>query len=248
VFAKGVIKREDVFIVSKLWNTNHGKEHVLPALRKTLEDLQLSYLDLYLVHHPAAWEHTGIPPANNQPKDESGLHKWAKVSLEETWKAMEALVPTGLVKAIGVSNYSIPLLTDLHAYANIMPAVNQVEIQPYCARPILVEQSARWGVHTTAYSALGSNTSGAKGPLHSTVVGFIATKHSRSPAQVIIRWCVQRGISVLPKSTNIERIRQNLAVFDFTLSSDEMVQINAENKGTPLVSMFTYWNFDFFEV
>jgi aldehyde reductase len=132
-------KREDFFIVSKLWNTCHSKDNVKQACKKTLHDLKLSYLDLYLIHFPIAFEYGGLDLDPIIPKDDKGNIKLARVSIAETWKAMEELVDEGLVKSIGISNFSILQTQELLCSARIVPAVNQIELHPYYTREALIK-------------------------------------------------------------------------------------------------------------
>jgi len=239
VFDKGKIKREEVFITSRLWNTEHARDNVLPALKQTLADLQLSYLDLYLVHWPVAFEKTG----EVVPKDKSGGIVWAKTSIQETWQAMEELPKTGLVKAIGVSNFHIINLLDLLTYAKIKPAANQIEMQPYLYKPELLGLCAKHGIHVTAYSPFGSSEAGQHGPLHDHTLGHIAKQHKKTVAQVIVRWSTQHGVSVIPKSVKPARMQENLDVFGFALSDKEIEQIDKLNKDRSFCNMKDYWGF-----
>jgi diketogulonate reductase-like aldo/keto reductase len=197
------LKREDVFITSKLWNTYHKKEHVRKACEKTLKDLQLQYLDLYLIHWPIAFEPVSDElnsSSDIMKRDENGKAKLAKVSIQETWRAMEQLVDDGLVKSIGVSNFTIPLLHDLLSYARIKPAVNQVEYHPYYQQTTLLDYCRKEGVVLQGYSILGAGDKAA--PLFDETIKSIASKKKKSPAQVILRWAIQKGIVVLPKVSN----------------------------------------------
>ncbi|KAK4528751.1 hypothetical protein GAYE_SCF64G6697 [Galdieria yellowstonensis] len=241
LFSRGV-KRSDIFVTSKVWNTCHDPQRVVEACKQTLQDLRLDYLDLYLVHWPCNWEFTGLPiTADNWiPKDKDGNIKFSKVSLEQTWHAMEEVQKMGLVKSIGVSNYSIVNMLDLFSYCKIPPAVNQIEMHPYYARTDLLEFCKSRGVHVTAYSPLGS---GKHGPLQDETVAKIAKKHGRTPAQVLIRWCLQRGCSVIPKSVKKERIKENFDVL-FELSPQDMKELEALDKNIILNHQKEYWGFN----
>mmetsp|Transcript_21207 Transcript_21207/g.63526 ORF Transcript_21207/g.63526 Transcript_21207/m.63526 type:complete len:522 (-) Transcript_21207:302-1867(-) len=209
---EGIVPRDDLFITSKLWNTEHLPSRVIEACRRSLKALQLDYLDLYLVHWPASG-----PP-------EPGLvHKYTA-----TWSAMEELVSSGLVRSIGVSNLSVVKLDALFQECAIRPAVNQVEAHPYWRNDHLRAFCAARDVHMTAYSPLGSPDSAAmlgrsadlKGPMHDPVVTAVAERVGRSPAQVLLRWGVQRGTSVLPKSVHEERLASNLDIVGWELPED----------------------------
>ncbi|EME30405.1 aldo/keto reductase [Galdieria sulphuraria] len=241
IFSSGKVKRSDVFVTSKLWNTCHKKEHVIEACKQTLKDLQLDYLDLYLIHWPCAFEFAGLPitEENTIPKNKKGEIAFAKVPLQETWKAMEELQKQGLVKAIGVSNYRIVELLDLLSYCEIVPAVNQIEVHPYNQRKDLKEFCESRGIHVTAYSPLGS---GKEGPLQDSVVRSISEKLGKTPAQVLLAWGLQRGTSVIPKSVTPTRIKENLNC-TFKLDSEVVKQIDQLERGQVVCDMREYWGF-----
>lgn len=240
--AEGVCTREDLFIVSKLWNTYHGEEHVKPALEKTLGDLGLEYLDSYLIHFPIAQAfvpfETRYPPEwiydteISEPK-----MKMEPVPLYETWRAMEKLVELGLVRTIGVCNYNSGLLNDLMSYAVIKPSDLQIESHPYLTQEKLIRLAKGYGIDVTAFSPLGAMSyleldmaDEFESVLSQSVVVGIAKKHGKSPAQVVLRWGVQRGCNVISKSSKIERLKENMEIFDFSLSQQEMTDISALNK------------------
>jgi diketogulonate reductase-like aldo/keto reductase len=241
VFSSGTLQREDVFITSKLWNTQHHPDRVEAACRKTLHDLQLEYLDLYLIHWGLAFAHGGEsePVVDGEVQTEN-------VSLQETWQAMERLVEKGLVRSIGVSNYTAPMVLDLLHYARIKPVVNQIEIHPYNAQPELVSYCQKHDIQITAYSPLGSFGEGEK-PLTDPVVQQIAAAHGKTPAQVLIRWSIQRNLIVIPKSTKPERIDENSQVFDFELTDTEMLQLNKLNKNHRFVDPSGWWGVPYFK-
>lgn len=201
VLNEGVVKREQLFITSKLWNDDHERSHVKPALEKTLKDLGLEYIDLFLVHWPFTDQNTKelTPP------------------YRDTWEEMEKLVETGLAKNVGVSNMSIKKMQDLLAYAKVKPAVNQVEVHPYFRNQELIDYCAKEGVHVTAYSSLGTPSSAghlvkksAPNPSHDPIIREIGKKRSRIAQEVIIRWGVQHGTSVLVKSGTPKHIKSNI--------------------------------------
>lgn len=240
--ADGICQRKDLYIVSKLWNTYHSKEHVKPALQKTLADLGLDYLDSYLIHFPIAQPfvpfETRYPPEwLFDPQASQPEMKIASVPLFETWKAMESLVEEGLVTTIGVCNYNSGLLHDLMAYARIKPADLQIESHPYLTQERLIRLAAEYGLSVTAFSPLGALSyfeldmaDTNESVLEQPPVLIAAERLRKTPAQVVLRWGLQRGCCVISKSSKIERLQENLAVADFTLTEQEMASISALNK------------------
>jgi D-xylose reductase len=238
----GLCTREELVITSKLWNTYHSKEHVRPALEKTLSDLNLDYIDSYLIHFPIAQAFvpfdTRYPPEwIHDPKASQPAMELAPISLQETWIAMEALVADGLATSIGVCNYNSGLLNDLMAYATIKPSVLQIEAHPYLTQENLIRQANNYGIAVTAFSPLGALSYfelNMADPLESVlsqaVIIAAAEAHGKSPAQVTLRWGLQRGCSIISKSTKPERLAENIAIYDFSLSDTEMADISALNR------------------
>ena len=235
--AAGYCRREDLWVTSKLWNTFHEPKHVRPALERTLRDLRLDYLDCYLVHFPIALAYvspeTRYPPGwfFDPDADMPGMQP-ARVPLADTWGAMEDLVDAGLVRRIGVCNYGVGLLRDLQATARIQPAVLQVELHPRLAQEKLLRYCRETGIAVTAFSPLGAPSyvplgmaTAADSLLEHPTVTEIAAAVDRTPAQVLLRWGVQRGTAVIPKTSRRERLAENLAVFDFELSPNQMTAI-----------------------
>lgn len=239
--ADGLCTREELWVTSKLWNTYHAKEHVGPALQRTLDDLQLDYLDLYLIHFPIA--QAFVPFEERYPpewlydttKPEEGM-KLASVPLHETWQAMEAQVDAGKTRQIGVCNYNTGLLHDLMRYARIKPAMLQVESHPYLTQERLMKLAGQYNIPVTAFSPLGAlsylelDMAGTnESVLEQDVVKAAAARTGKTPAQVVLRWGVQRGNAIIPKTSKPERMAENLALFDFELTDDEMAAISALN-------------------
>jgi alcohol dehydrogenase (NADP+) len=225
--AAGEVKREELWITSKLWCNAHGHHNVEPALRRTLGDLGLEWLDLYLIHWPVP-----IRPGVAFPSSGSDLLPPEQLPLGDTWQGMEAALDAGLTRHIGVSNVSSRKLHDLLAHCRIRPEVNQVERHPLLQQPALVADCQAEGVHITAYSPLGSQDrpaalKGADEPvlLEPPVIVAIAAAHGCSPAQVLIAWHLQGGISTIPKSVNPARLRENLAAAEIELTPAAMEQI-----------------------
>ena len=244
VFENGVVPRGDVFITSKLWNSAHKKDAVLVACKKTLSDLKLDYLDLYLMH----WA-TATPGGDSEVVDENGILITEKVPIRETWEAMEDLVQSGLVKAIGVANFTAPLVCDLLSYARIPPSVNQIELHPYFQQSRLLEFLTSRNIAVTAYSPLGrpgNDDMGARLIEDETIVR-IARAHKKTPAQALLRWGIQRNTVVIPKSTYPERIKENIDVFDFELSNNNMDAIGELERGLRLVDPYFWGKIPYFD-
>ncbi|KAK5454107.1 hypothetical protein LTS15_006107 [Exophiala xenobiotica] len=239
----GLVKREDVFVTTKLWATFHSPEHVKQIAQKQLADWGLEYFDLYLIHFPLPLEY--VDPAERYPPGWSiAADKWetktAAIPLASTWKAMEALVDEGLVKNIGVCNFQGALLLDLIRSARILPSMLQIEHHPYLVQPQLMDLCKDLGVAITAYSSFGPlsyrdlqspKAMGTSLLFENDVVTSTAEKHSRTPAQILLRWAVQRGLIVIPKSNDATRQKQNLDLYSFELSSEEMESISSLDKG-----------------
>ncbi|KAJ3319059.1 hypothetical protein HDU76_000660 [Blyttiomyces sp. JEL0837] len=244
------ITRSDLFITSKLWNTFHLPSAVASACNRTLNDLKLDYLDLYLMHFPLAFKDRGD---GNYYKDESGRPMMEDVTISETWNAMEELVYSNKVRAIGVSNFSISKLKELLSNCRIKPAVNQVEMHPYLPQHDLLEFCKQHDIVVTAYSPLGSSPQ-ENTPilLKDPVILGIARRNQITPAQVLLRWGVQRGTVVIPKSSNVERIRENFlaAAGGLKLADEDFKTISELTKnGTTkrYCDPMEWWGLDIFD-
>ncbi len=245
VFSSGSIKREDVFITSKLWNADHDPETVEAVCRQTLADLQLEYLDLYLMH----WGIAFAGGKGAEPRLENGDIELGAYSLESTWHAMEHLVELGLVRSIGVANFSTVQLLDMLSYAKVRPAMNQIELHPYNSQQALIDFCHKHSIEVTAYSPLGNRSRLQPGDpvlLEDPVVLTIASQLQKTPAQVLLRWAIQRETVVIPKSVTPARITENLAVFDFELSQNDMQALARLDQGKRFVEPSSAWGVPYF--
>lgn len=231
--AKGLVKREDLFVTTKLWNDRHAQDQVMPALRESLERLGLDYVDLYLIHFPVALNADGSP---------------SNVDYVETWRGMEEAKKLGLAKSIGVSNFNSSQLDRLFENSHVKPAVNQVEVNPTLTQEPLVSHCQKLGVAVMAYSPFGflvSRKTKDTPPPRSddpTLVA-IANKYGKSTSQVVLRYLLDRGLIIIPKSTNQKRLAQNLDLFDFKLTAEEVATVGQFNKNIRVIEPKTWKDF-----
>lgn len=231
----GEVTRDRLWITSKLWGSCHGRDNVVPALRRSLADLRLDYVDLYLIHWPVALqERIGI----GYPRSAADFRTPVEAPLAETWAGMEEAFSLGLCRNIGVSNFTATKLVRLARTAEIQPAVNQVESHPYLPQTALLRHCNDNGIVLTAYAPLGSGDRPARvrsvdDPvlMNEPVLSDIATRHGLAPAQVLVAWAVQRGTSLIPKSTNPARLAQNFAAASVSLTDAEMIAIAGLDRG-----------------
>ncbi|CAG8645146.1 9723_t:CDS:2, partial [Paraglomus occultum] len=238
---QGIVKREDIFVTSKLWNTCHARQHVRPALERTLSDLGLTYLDLYLIHFPVSLKHVPFEeryPAGWFYNPEQQEIVQEHVPIQETWQAMEELVDAGLVKNIGVSNFPKRLINEILTYARVRPAVLQIEHHPYLTQEDLVAYAKGENMAITGYSTFGGNSyvelsekaRNSPNLLTNDLITELASKYKKSPGQILLRWSVQRGIAVVPKTSKAERLKENINIFNFELSEDDIKRISSLNR------------------
>uniref|UniRef100_F7EH85 Rho crystallin n=1 Tax=Xenopus tropicalis TaxID=8364 RepID=F7EH85_XENTR len=232
--ADGTVKREDVFYTGKLWSTFHTPERVRPALEKSLNDLQLDYMDLFIIHIPVELK----PGDDPLPLDENGKFIYHNTDIRDTWKALEKCKDAGLVRSIGVSNFNhkqLELILNMPGL-KYKPVCNQVECHVYLNQSKLLEFCKSKDIVLVAFGVLGSSRDESwidpnlPVLLEDPVLNAIAKKHNCTPAQVAMRYLLQRGVIVLVKSFTPARIQQNFQIFDFQLNAEEMKTLDGVNK------------------
>ncbi len=196
------VRREEIFITTKLWNDDHGYEAAIRAFDASLMRLGLGYIDLYLIHFP-------VP----------GLR-------EESWRSLGKILESGRARAIGVSNYTVRHLKELLGRSDVVPAVNQVEFSPFLYQRDLLEFCRKTLIQIEAYAPL---TAGQR--LHDPRITAIAQKHGRTNAQVLLRWAIQHGLIIIPKSVRPDRIAENARIFDFELTNEEIFKLDGLHDG-----------------
>ncbi len=235
----GACTRDDLWLTSKLWNTYHHPDHVRAACERSLSDLGVDELDLYLIHFPVTlayipFEERYPPGWLFDPEAEKPAMKHVPVPLADTWGAMEGLVDSGLVKRIGICNMGTAAIRDLKSYARVQPSVLQVEMHPYLTQQNLLRFCKEEEIAVTAFSPFGAssyvplNMAGEnESVLDETIVKDIGSAHGKSAGQIVLRWALQRGTVAIPKSQSTGHLKDNIEISDFTLSDDEMKQIDS---------------------
>lgn len=226
-FENGIVTREELFITSKLWNSFHHPESVEPAIRKTLADLQLDYLDLYLIHWPLVFKQ-----GHDQARSANDLLSTDEVPLADTWKAMKEIKRKGLTRHIGVSNFSIKKLDELSKQSETKPEVNQVEIHPFFTQEKMLRYCRENDIIVTAYSPLGSRhlIKTNESITQQQIIIRLAEKYNCTPAQIILAWGMARGYAVIPKSVNADRIIENIGALSVQLTDSEVKLISSMNR------------------
>jgi D-xylose reductase len=239
---EGLVAREDLWITSKLWNTYHAPEHVEPAIRRTLSDLAVEYLDLYLIHFPISlrfvpFEERYPPEWLFDPDASPARMEFEAVPIASTWTAMEPLVAAGLTRNIGVCNMTTGFLGDLLAGATIPPAVLQVEMHPYLTQERLLRYARQNEIAVTAFSPLGAGSyvglgmaQTSQSVLEHPQVREVAGRVGATPAQAVLAWALQRGTNPIVKSSSADRLREHLAAEALTLSEADMATISGLNQ------------------
>ncbi|EXJ95890.1 hypothetical protein A1O1_01015 [Capronia coronata CBS 617.96] len=243
---EGLVKREDIFVTTKLWNNYHAKEHALAMAKAQNDAWGLGYIDLYLMHFPIALKYIE-PEKLRYPgwwmDAEQKTIERANVPLKETWEALEQVVDAGIAKSIGISNAQAQTIYDIQTYARHPISSLQIEHHPYLVQPDLVELAREEKIVITAYSSFGPQSFLELPPafrkrsetvptlFEVDVVKKAAQRTGKTPAQVLLRWATQRNIAVIPKSNNVNRLQQNLEATDFDLTDAEIEAISALDKG-----------------
>ncbi|XP_055598180.1 1,5-anhydro-D-fructose reductase-like [Uranotaenia lowii] len=240
---EGVVKREDLFVVTKLWNSYHHPDHVGPACDKSLENLGLDYIDLYLIHMPFGYKFIGWDGDKLMPFDADGKVQYSDDDFIDTWKAMEKLVEAGKVRSIGVSNFNSEQIERILAICSIKPVTNQVECSPKINQKKFIDFCKSNDIVLTAHSPLGRPHLYEKEPekkpkpvLNEPAVVAMAQKYGVTPTQIVLRYLVEIGAVPVPKSSNVDHLKQNLDIFGFQLSEEDRLVMDSFNSNVRMLS------------
>jgi diketogulonate reductase-like aldo/keto reductase len=248
IIEKRHLSRKEFFITSKLWNTHHKRHSVYEDMESTLRQLKLHHVDLWLMHWPLAFHPKAVGRNGSDTessKDQHGKVMLDDVSIAETWHAMEVMHKDGKANAIGVSNFTLPMMEQLLSTCEIPPAVLQIELHPYLQQTELIEFCQSKGILVTAYSPLGSNSCDVD-VLEDPVLKQIAKDHNKTPSQVVLKWQVQRHIAVVPKAEDPKHMHQNSQIFDFELTDAEVRKIETLERNLRFISPKKIWGIPLF--
>ncbi|XP_055549594.1 1,5-anhydro-D-fructose reductase-like [Wyeomyia smithii] len=244
--AEGFVRREDLFITTKLWNSFHSPEHVEQAFHRSLVNLSLDYVDLYLMHMPMGLQFRGFQQENLISYDSAGKVLCSEVDFCDTWKAMEQLVRTGKVRSIGVSNFNCSQLERLLSVSSIQPATNQVECNPGFTQKALIEFCQKHNITVTAFSPMGrANRSDSSSQVTASIltdpnVTALGTKYGKSNAQIVLRYLIDIGTIPIPKPSNRAETLENIDIFDFRLTAAELALMDRFDNGKRAVPLKYY--------
>jgi D-xylose reductase len=244
--SEGIVKRSEIFVTTKLWNNYHRHDHAIKMMKAQNDAWGLDYIDLFLIHFPVALPFIE-PDTLRYPgwwmDAEQKTIETDKVPISETWKSLEEIVDAGIAKSIGISNAQAQTIYDIQSYAKHPISSLQIEHHPYLVQPDMIELAQENKIVVTAYSSFGpqsflelppafrKRTEGLPLPLELDEIKKIGSRVGKTPAQVLLRWATQRNIAVIPKSNNVDRLKQNLEVTDFDLSKEEIETISNLDKG-----------------
>ncbi|KAJ4992485.1 d-xylose reductase [Stagonosporopsis vannaccii] len=238
----GLVKREEIFVTTKLWNTCHKRERAIEVAKQQVDEWGLGYIDLYLIHFPIALQYNPECTRGWYYDGESEV-RLEMTPIRETWEALEELHAGGFVRNIGVSNFNSQLVFDVFTYAKVKPCMLQIEHHPYLVQPNLIDFCRDQGIMVTGYSSFGpqsflelppnfpTKASQMQSLFEVPLIKKLAAKYGKSPGQVLLRWAVQRGICVIPKSSSKERMRENLDIVGFGLTTEELNEIASLDQG-----------------
>ncbi|KAI8986478.1 4-dihydromethyltrisporate dehydrogenase [Pilobolus umbonatus] len=247
---EGLVKREDLFIVTKLWNTFHSKKHVATACERQLKDWGLEYFDLYLIHFPVPLHY--VDPSVKYPPEwyvaDAKTLTYERSPHHECWAEMEKLVDRKLTRNIGIANFNVQTILDMLAYARIKPAVLQVELHPYLPQRRLVKWVQEQDIQITAYSSFGPssyvdlNESGkiSQSLLEHKTVSSLAAKHNVTTGQILLRWALDRNVAVIPKTVNEDRMKGNFDLLSIKLDSEDNKALDSLENGQRFNDLMGY--------